>query len=157
VADKPDPGYQDTFKFLEILQKLRVVCRKLGAEATFKEGIEVTVDDQLSIIRACELLEGKTLPFEGTRFTVTLGDEATDAEQLLLSENPAVGLQMANILANVSFAGSAVASIPVTADIKAFKIVSRRANKFRIETLSGSTITRVSSTLLEPQGSASEL
>jgi hypothetical protein len=79
VADKPDPGYEDTFKFLGILQKLRVVCRKLGTEATFKEGIELTADDQLSIIRACELLEGKTLPFEGTLFTLTLGDEATDA------------------------------------------------------------------------------
>jgi hypothetical protein len=157
VVDKPDPGYEDTFKFLEILRKLRMVCRELGTEATFKEGIEVTVDDQLSIIRAYELLEGKTLPFEGTRFTLTLGDEATDAEQLLQSGNPAVGLQMANILANVSFAGSAVASIPVTAAIKAFKIVSRSANKLRIETLPGSTITRVSSTLLESQGSASEL
>jgi hypothetical protein len=38
VADKPDPGYEDTFKFLEILRKLRVVCRTLGAEAVFREG-----------------------------------------------------------------------------------------------------------------------
>jgi hypothetical protein len=79
VAEKPDPGFEDTFKLLDILQKLRVVCRQLGTEAMFKEGIEVTADDQVSIIRACELLEGKTLPFEGTRFTLTLGDEATDA------------------------------------------------------------------------------
>jgi hypothetical protein len=129
VADKPDPGYEDTFKFIEIVRKLRVVCRNLGAEVTFKEGIEVTVDDQVSIIRAYELLDGKGLPFEGMSFRVALGDGATDAGELLRSGNPAMRLQLANILLNFTFAGTAVASIPVIADIKDFKIVSQSENK----------------------------
>lgn len=148
VADKPDPGYEDTFKFLEIMRKLRVVCRKLGAEVTFKEGIEVTVDDQVSIIRAYELLDGKSLPFEGIRFTVPLGEGAADASELLRSGNPAMSLQFANIQSNVIFAGAAVASIPVIADIKAFKIVSQSENEISIETLPGSVISKGAASML---------
>lgn len=140
VADRPDPDFADTFKILEIMRKLRVVCQKLDASAVFKEASEITIDDQLSIVRAYELLDGKTTPFEGVSFTITVADEVAGTDQLEQLEGRELDMKLTGVFTNVSFAGSAVASIPVIACIRAFKIVSRCANKIRIETLAGSTI-----------------
>jgi hypothetical protein len=134
-TDKAGPDFEDTFNFLKIVDKLRFICGKLGAAVVFRQGIEVTVQEQRDIHLAYDLLNGKTAALEGAQFTVTPSEEGREA----LLEPGTMGIQLQMSL-NVSFAGSPVTTVPVKADIVAFKVSSQDEDTIIIDTLAGTTI-----------------
>ena len=135
VTDKAGADFENTFHFLEILRKLRVVCMEYGVAATFKEGVEVTVDDQKSIVIAYELLGGSELPWAGMRFSVSLSEQGKE----IVKHLPGVSF-LANVLANVHYGGLLITSIPVQANIKEFEVLSLSESEIVLRTLPGSTI-----------------
>jgi hypothetical protein len=138
-AQRADADFDKTLQFLEVIGKLRVVCRELGVDAVFKCGVPVTREDAVSIIQAYGLLEGRNVPWGGKLLSFPVGENAAQIDEMLNSGAASLN----GLLAHVNFAGTEVAKIEVRADLKEFEVVSRSEGSIQIKTLAGSTITRV--------------